>query len=45
MAIVMVYVTLVIAGRRNLSQVPSTLKAAVETELLAMGLGADGQPL
>ncbi|WP_252120219.1 CD1375 family protein [Paenibacillus sp. BIHB 4019] len=33
MAIVNVYVSLIIAGRRTFDQVPESLKAAVETEL------------
>lgn len=45
MAIVTVYVTLIIAGRRTYDQVPATLKTSVETELTALGLGTDGQPL
>lgn len=45
MAIVIVYATLIIAGRREFSQVPSNLQSAVESELAALGLGTDGQPL
>ena len=45
MAIVDVYVALIIAGRRTISQVPATLKPAVEAELAALGLGTDGKPL
>lgn len=45
MAIVTVYVTLIIAGRRQYEQIPATLKPAVEAELTALGLGTDGQPL
>ncbi|MFB9327009.1 CD1375 family protein [Paenibacillus aurantiacus] len=45
MAIIDVYVTLIIAGRRTFVQVPASLKPAVKTELEAMGLGTDGKPL
>lgn len=45
MAIVTVYVTLIIAGRRTFEQVPASLQDAVESDLLAQGLGTDGKPL
>lgn len=45
MAIVTVYVTLILAGRRTFAQVPTTLQPAVEADLASMGLGTDGQPL
>lgn len=45
MAIVTVYVTLIIAGRRTFEQVPANLQDAVEADLLAQGLGKDGKPL
>lgn len=42
---VVVYCTLIIAGRRTFDQVPDNLKPAVEIELNAMGLGTDGKPI
>ena len=45
MAIVSVYVTLIIAGRRKFSQVPKNLQPAVKADLEAMGLDENGQPL
>lgn len=45
MAIVSVYVTLIIAGRRKFSQVPKNLQLAVKADLEAMGLDENGQPL
>lgn len=45
MAIVTVYVTLIVAGRRTFAQVPASLQPAVEAELSALGLGTDGKPL
>lgn len=45
MAIVTVYVTLIIAGRRTYDQVPANLKADVQADLEAQGLGTDGKPL
>ncbi|WP_217595498.1 CD1375 family protein [Cohnella sp. GbtcB17] len=45
MAIVTVYVTLILAGRRTFDQVPATLQPAVEADLASTGLGTDGQPL
>lgn len=43
--LVVVYVTLVIAGRRTFEAVPANLKPGVEAELAAMGVGTDGKPL
>ena len=45
MAIVSVYVTLIIAGRRKFSQVPKNLQPAVKADLESMGLDENGQPL
>ncbi|MEF2247756.1 CD1375 family protein [Paenibacillus sp. IITD108] len=45
MAIVTVYVTLIIAGRRTYDQVPANLQADVQADLEAQGLGIDGKPL
>lgn len=45
MAIVTVYTTLILAGRRTFEQVPVNLKAFVEEDLAAMGLDTTGQPL
>ena len=45
MAIVSVYVTLIIAGRRKFAQVPKNLQPAVKADLEAMGLDENGQPL
>ena len=45
MAIVSVYVTLIIAGRRKITQVPKNLQAAVRADLEAMGLDENGQPM
>ncbi|TDQ35298.1 CD1375 family protein [Aureibacillus halotolerans] len=42
---VVVYATLVIAGRRTYEQVPDGLKNAVKTELNSMGLDENGQPV
>ena len=42
---VVVYVTLVIYGRRKFEQVPGNLQEAVKAELESMGLGTDGKPL
>lgn len=39
------YVALIIAGRRKLSQVPSTFREAVEKDLAALGLSENGQPV
>ncbi|GGF88610.1 CD1375 family protein [Paenibacillus abyssi] len=38
MAIVTVYVTLIIAGRRTLTQVPASIRTQVEADLVAMGV-------
>lgn len=45
MAIVSVYVTLIVAGRRKFTQVPKNLQPAVKADLEAMGLDENGQPL
>ncbi|MBB6670294.1 hypothetical protein H7C19_06290 [Cohnella nanjingensis] len=45
MAIVSVYVTLIIAGRRTYDQVPATIKPAVAADLAALGLDNNGQPI
>ena len=45
MAIVSVYVTLIIAGRRKLAQVPKNLQPAVKADLEAMGLDENGNPI
>ena len=45
MAMVSVYVTLIIAGRRKFSQVPKNLQPAVKADLEAMGLDENGQPM
>lgn len=39
------YVALVIAKRRTLSQVPLSFRAAVEADLLALGLDGSGDPI
>jgi hypothetical protein len=39
------YVALVIAKRRTLSQVPLSFRAAVEADLLALGLDGNGDPI
>ncbi len=44
MAIVTVYVTLIIAGRRQFDQVPANLQADVQADLAAQGLKTDGKP-
>lgn len=43
--LVTVYVTLVVAGRREFEAVPTNLKDGVKAELKALGLGTDGKPL
>ncbi|RXZ84692.1 hypothetical protein EBB07_01335 [Paenibacillaceae bacterium] len=43
MAIVTVYVTLILVGRRTFEQVPASLQSAVETELNTLGLDTDGK--
>ena len=45
MAIVSVYVTLIIAGRRKFAQVPKNLQPAVKADLEAMGLDENGNPI
>ena len=45
MAIVSVYVTLIVAGRRKFTQVPKNLQPAVKADLEAMGLDENGQPI
>ncbi|RXZ84570.1 hypothetical protein EBB07_00705 [Paenibacillaceae bacterium] len=44
MALVTVFATLIIAGRRTFAQVPATLQQDVEVELAALGLNKDGRP-
>ena len=39
------YVALIIAGRRTLEQVPTTFRSQVETDLNAIGLNGNGQPI
>ena len=43
MAMVTIYVTLIVAGRRTFNQVPKALKEAVKADLEAMGLDENGQ--
>ena len=45
MAIVSVYVTLIVAGRRTFTQVPKNLQPAVKADLEAMGLDENGNPI
>mgnify|MGYP003450160600 CR=1 FL=1 len=45
MAMVTIYVTLIVAGRRTFDQVPKALKELVKADLAAMGLNEDGQPI
>ena len=45
MAMVTIYVTLIVAGRRTFDQVPKALKELVKADLEAMGLNEDGQPI
>ena len=45
MAIVSVYVTLIIAGRRKFAQVSKNLQPAVKADLEAMGLDENGNPI
>ena len=45
MAIVSVYVTLIIAGRRKFAQVPKSLQPTVKADLEAMGLDENGNPI
>ena len=45
MAMVTIYVTLIVAGRRTFGQVPKALKELVKADLEAMGLDENGQPI
>lgn len=45
MQMVDMYVALIIAGRRTLTQVPVTFRHAVEADLLALGLDGNGNPI
>ena len=45
MAMVTIYVTLIVAGRRTFDQVPKALKELVKADLEAMGLNEDGRPI
>lgn len=45
MAMVTIYITLIVAGRRTFAQVPKTLKEAVKSDLEAMGLDENGNPI
>lgn len=45
MAMVTIYVTLIVAGRRTFDQVPKALKEVVKADLEAMGLDENGQPI
>ena len=45
MAMVTIYVTLIVAGRRTFDQVPKALKELVKADLEAMGLDENGQPI
>lgn len=45
MAMVTIYITLIVAGRRTFAQVPKTLKEAVKADLEAMGLDENGNPI
>lgn len=42
---VALYVALIINGRRTFSQVPAKFKAAVKTDLEAIGLDENGNPV
>lgn len=42
---VALYVALIIAGRRTFEQVPGKFKAAVKTDLEALGLDENGNPV
>ena len=44
-AMVDVYCTLIIVGRRSFASVPAKLKDAVRENLAAMGLDENGQPM
>ena len=45
MAMVTIYVTLIVAGRRTFDQVPKAFKELVKADLEAMGLDENGQPI
>ena len=45
MAMVTIYITLIVAGRRTFDQVPKALKEVVKADLEAMGLDENGHPL
>lgn len=45
MAMVTIYITLIVAGRRTFAQVPKALKEAVKADLEAMGLDENGNPI
>jgi hypothetical protein len=45
MKMVDMYVALIIAGRRTLEQVPPTFRSQVETDLTALGLDGNGDPI
>lgn len=45
MAMVTIYITLIVAGRRTFAQVPKSLKEAVKADLEAMGLDENGNPI
>ena len=45
MAMVTIYITLIVAGRRTFDQVPKALKELVKADLEAMGLDENGHPL
>lgn len=42
---VALYAALIIAGRRTFNQVPAKFKAAVKTDLEALGLDENGNPV
>lgn len=44
-SMIIVYITLIIAGRRTYENVPGILKDAVKIDMESMGLGTDGKPL
>jgi hypothetical protein len=43
--LVVIYVALIVNGRRTFAQVPESQKPAVHNELLALGLDDNGIPL
>lgn len=45
MAMVDIYVTLIVTGRRIFKQVPKNLQSLVKADLEAMGLDENGQPI